>query len=247
MMGPALELQGVIGRSALGDVGDKQAINFKLARGEVGVILGGKETSSLFRLIMGLGQIAHGAIKLNGELALDAHADKHAVQRLRQAIGFGFRDRGLISNLTVLDNVDLPAKYHGHYLPGEAPGTHGVRALKELRVDASDWRLRPSDVTWEVRKRVLLARAIVLAPKVLVLDDPSALFASPYIPELLGWINGQQSKGTAILIGTNDYAFGLAAADWVLHPKTLAAVSHYNDFVDPTWIQSAMLLKERMS
>lgn len=245
MTATALALNGVIGHSALGDVGDKHPFNFELKAGQIGVILGGKETSSLFRLILGLGEIAHGTISLGGRVALDANSDAAAVQTLRKEIGFGFRDRGLLSNLTVLDNVDLPAKYHGRYLPGEKPGSHGERALKELDVDPAVWRERPSNVTWEVRKRVLLARAIVLVPKVLVLDDPSALFASPHIPELMAWLHGQKTRGTAILIGTNDYAFGLAVADWVLHPKTLDAVNKYDDFVDATWIQSAKLLAER--
>lgn len=245
-MTAALALDGVIGHSPLGDVGDKQAINFELQAGQIGVILGGKETSSLFRLILGLGEIAHGTICLNGRIALAVNASAAAVQSLRKEIGFGFRDRGLLSNLTVLDNVDLPAKYHGHYVPGEAPGSHGERALRELNVEPAAWRQRPSNITWEVRKRVLLARAIVLRPKVLVLDDPSAMFASPYLPELLAWLHRQKSQGTAILIGTNDYAFGLAIADWVLHPTSLNAVSKYDDFVDPTWIQSAKLLAERM-
>jgi ABC-type transporter Mla maintaining outer membrane lipid asymmetry ATPase subunit MlaF len=246
MTAPALELRVVVGRSALGEIGSQEAVSFSLQPGEIGVILGGKEMSSLFRLILGLGELSSGQILLNGRVAIEPNVSAASIQALRQEIGFGFRDRGLLSNLSVLDNVDLPAKYHGRYQPGEAPGSHGGRALTDLGVDPSLWHLRPSNVTWEVRKLVLLARATVLKPRVLVLDDPSALFASTGLPDLMAWLNRQKASGTAILLGTNDYAFGLAVADWVLHPKKLAAVRRYDDFIEDTWIQSAKILAARM-
>jgi ABC-type transporter Mla maintaining outer membrane lipid asymmetry ATPase subunit MlaF len=238
----ALELVRLVGRSNLGPIGAEKPLSFSLASGQVGVVLGGKDTSSLFRLIMGIGQVESGEIRLHGRVALSADAREEDIRLLRQEIGFAFRDKGLISNLTIRDNVDLPAKYHGRYTGGVRRGSYGEAALAELGVEEKHWDVRPSRISGELRKRVLLARAVVLAPKVLILDDPSALVASVFLPELLAWIGLQKAKGTAILIGTNDLPVGLAAADWVLHPQRLEPVTAVGDFIDSVWIRSAALL-----
>lgn len=242
---PQLEMRSLIGSSQLGPLGDTHPLNFCLRAGECGVIFGGKETSSLFRLIMGNGLIDSGAMLLENHYIRDAAAGiaGNDLSQWRQRIGFGFREKGLLSNLSLIDNVDLPAKYHDRYGPGMQPGEIARRALREADVDEAQWSWRPDRITWEVRKRVLLARSTVLDPKVLILDDPSALLASPMMPELMGWIAKQKERGRGVLIGTNDYPFGLAVADWVLHPKTNTMVTHYDDFLDAAWIKSAALLK----
>ncbi len=242
----ALELRNVVGHSNLGALGKDRPINIQVKAGEVGIILGGKETSSLFRLIMGLGKIEAGEILIYDQVAMDSRSDETDLNLLRKRIGFGFRDKGLISNLSLLANVDLPAKYHGYYDQGAVPGSLGAKALRDLGVDEAMWNDRPTRISSDVRKRVLLARAVVLNPRVLILDDPSTLAASTFIPELLGWIEIQQSKGRGILIGTNDLPFGLAAADWIMHPVKNEPVTRYDDFIDQMWIQSARLLTERM-
>lgn len=242
----ALILRDVLGKTPLGPLGFDRALNINVKAGEVAVVIGGKETSSLFRLIVGLGELTQGEISV-GETRLSAATSAEALVAFRQRIGFGFRDKGLISNLSLLDNVDLPAKYHGRYAKGSPPGALAKRALAELGVDEAQWNHRPNRISLEVRKRVLLARAVVLDPPVLILDDPSTMAASPMVVEILRWIRARRAQGNAILIGTNDYPFALAAADWVLHPKTGEPVGRYDDFVDATWIKSAALLKERIT
>jgi ABC-type transporter Mla maintaining outer membrane lipid asymmetry ATPase subunit MlaF len=241
-----LELNGVVGKTKLGPVGSNHPLDFGVGAGEVGVILGGKETSALFRLILGLGELDAGEIKIDGRVALGRDTSEMDAMALRKAVGFGFRDKGLLSNLSLRDNVDLPAKYHGYYKQGVPKSFFGEQALRELGVDRQLWDLRPSRINGEIRKCVLLARAIVLTPKVLILDDPSALVASLFLPTLLRFIRRQKDRGTAVLIGTNDLPVGLAAADWVLHPERRVPVKQYEDFVDGTWIRSAALLAERM-
>ena len=243
---PHLSLRNLTGRSPLGSLGGVHPICFDLLAGQVGVVFGGKETSSLFRLIMGSGIIEAGEIALFGGMIRDQR-ESVDLSVWRQRIGFGFREKGLISNLSIIDNVDLPARYHGYYGKGISAYSYAEHALAESGVDPRVWDVRPSRISWEIRKRVLLARAIVLRPKVILLDDPSALIASTALPELLRWFQRQKSKGTAILCGTNDYPFGLAVADWALSPRTNTATTDYASFVDPTWIASAALLKQTIA
>lgn len=242
----ALELRDVVGKTALGALGSERPINLVVKPGEVGVIIGGKETSSIFRLIMGLGDVTSGEIVV-GDMNLGAGVSEDEVVAFRQRIGFAFRDKGLISNLTLLENVDLPAKYHGRYAKGTPRGAYAERALVELGVEKDQWPLRPNRISWEIRKKVLLARAIVLDPPILILDDPSTMAASPMVLDIMRWIRARRDRGTAILIGSNDYPFALAIADWILHPQTREPVRRYDDFIEPMWIKSAALLNERIS
>lgn len=239
-----LELQGIAGETPLGGQTPAKPISLTLKAGEIGVLLGGKETSSLFRLLLGLGKVDQGEMYFQGQPVLKSGANW---TNLRKTIGFGFRDKGLLSNLSLLDNVDLPAKYHGFYSKGQIkPGQLAKDALQELGVDEVYWPLRPSRIGGELRKQVLLARAIVLNPPLLLLDDPAALVPTPFLPSLMSWILRRSRLGTAILVGTNDYPFGLALAKWVLHPEEGTMVHDFTQIVDEAWTQSAKLLLKKL-
>ena len=242
MTTPVLELRSVRGRTQLGPVGGDRPLDLTLAPGQTGVVFGGKETSALFRQILGLGTLDEGEVRVLGRVALTPKSGQADVLQLRQEIGFVFRDKGLLSNISLRDNVDLPAKYHGRYRPGMPRYAFADAALRDLGIEDKLWDLRPSRISSELRKKVALARAIVLEPRVLIMDDPTALVASSFWPELLRWTERQKAKGTGLLIGTNDYPMGLALADWVLHPTRREAVTTYEDFMDPTWIRTAALL-----
>lgn len=241
------EVRNLVGDTALGGTGSVLPYNFTLDRGEIGVVFGGKESSSLLRLLIGLGKVTSGDVRLAGDTIFASKDSDEETLNRRQQIGFAFRDKGLISNLTIRDNVDLPAKYHGYYKrDGLKPGSLAEKALTELEVPASLWTERPNRINWEVRKKVLLARAIVLNPSVLFLDDPSAMAASPFIKFLIRWVIGQKAGGRAVLIGTDDYPFGMAVGDWCLHPQTGKKTTDYAGFIEPCWIESASILKNRI-
>jgi len=245
---PHFQVLNLSGTTALGHTGSQLPHNFEVGHGEILVTLGGKESSSLLRLLLGLGAVNSGDVRIAGESLFGSHIQTNELLNRRQKIGFAFRDKGLISNLSIFDNVDLPAKYHGYYRnhSPHANGTLAAKALEDLGVEKDLWRVRPNCISGEIRKRVLLARSVVLNPSVLILDDPTAMAASPFISTLLQWILKQKEKGTAILIGTDDYPFGLSVADWVLHPTTGQKVREFSDFMEPCWIESASILKDRI-
>lgn len=242
------QIENLLGTTALGETGSQQPYDFTVGTGEVGIVFGGKDSSSLLRLLLGLGTLKSGDVKIAGESIFRGNLSSEEFLHRRQQIGFAFRDKGLISNLTIKDNVDLPAKYHGYYSNGSGrkTGSLAEAALEELEIDRALWTVRPNRINWEVRKKVLLARAIVLKPSVLILDDPSAMAASPFVSFLIKWVLLQKKKGTAILIGSEDYPFSIAIGDWALHPVTGTKVTDYNGFIEPCWIESASILKKRI-
>ena len=241
------EIINLSGTSSIGQTGSKTPYNFSISSGEIVVTLGGKDTSSLLRLLLGLGTVQSGDVRVDGASIFAADVRQSEILSRRQKIGFAFRDKGLISNLSILDNVDLPAKYHGYYSgKGIEKGTLAMNALEDLGVERDLWNVRPNRISGEVRKRVLLARSVILSPSVLILDDPTAMAASPFVGALINWVLKQKKKGIAVLIGTDDYPFGLSVADSVIHPVSGEKVSDFSDFMEPCWIESASILKNRI-
>lgn len=243
--GALLEFDRLTASSPMGDVGDIEPLSFSVAPGEIGVLLGGKLASGVLRLAMGEGRIRGGCIRRFGT-PMEEEPSFRANVPFRRKIGFAFREKGLLSNLTVRDNVELPLRYHG-YDRERGPRESGAEtALREAGVGEEFWNLRPSRINWQIRKKTLLARATVLDPPLIVLDDPSALLATPVVPEVLGWIRRQKRRGRGILMGTNDYPFGLSLADWVVDPAGGRAHGDFEAAVERVWLDCARSLRARV-
>ncbi|MCB9062582.1 MAG: ATP-binding cassette domain-containing protein [Halobacteriovoraceae bacterium] len=244
-----LEIINLKGSTELIDnvVHREESLSFELNRNEIGLILGGKRPSQLLRLILGNGEIQGGSIKILGkELFVDPSLLKGQI-RWRKHIGFAFRDKGLLSNLTILENVDLPAKFHGYYNGRAKDFYFAQKALKEINVPEELWNRRPHLVSWTIVKRTLLARSVVLSPDILLLDDPSSLFSTIELPEILNWIKIQKIKGSGILIGTNDYPFGLSICDWFIDPKSnMKLENNEENLKDNPWYSTSLQFKSLM-
>jgi nitrate/nitrite transport system ATP-binding protein len=246
---PLLEVDAVEGRAPLGGSSGRSA-SFTLRAGEIGVLLGGRDVSVLIRIILGLGELTRGEIRFRGRRVFPQRPGAMDLAHYRQRIGFAFRDKGLLANLDVRDNVDLPAKYHGYYDDAKKlePYALAERALEVLGIPEAAWEARPARLGNVLRKKALFARAIVLTPDLLVMDDPTSLVDSPDLVDVLRFIKGQaREAGRGVLLATNDYPAALAVADWVRREDTGAVVQGYLSFLDPVWLQAAALLKQRLS
>ncbi|MCX5906050.1 MAG: ATP-binding cassette domain-containing protein, partial [Deltaproteobacteria bacterium] len=147
-------------------------LSFRLAAGESYLMLGagGSGKTLLLKLCADLLTPEKGKIIMEG---VDlASAAKEVLQTLRPKIGFVFQDSALISNMAVFDNVALPLRYHQRWNPRE------IRARVEEKmalfgVDRAFDRSIPSQLSQDMRKRVALARALALEPRLLFLDEPT--------------------------------------------------------------------------
>jgi len=149
-----------------------QDLNLRLPRGEALFVVGGSGSgkSLLLRICAGLIYPDQGSVTLGG---VDLKtASKGEVQDLRARIGFVFQDSALISNMAIYDNVALPLRYHKKWTEAE------MRARVEEKMDlfgvdrSLDWSI-PALLSLEMRKRAALARALVLEPEFLLLDQPT--------------------------------------------------------------------------
>ncbi len=95
--------------------------------------------------------------------------------------GVLFDSGGLLSNLSALNNVTLALRYHADVFGFEEQeiARRARAALTELRVAQTDFHALPAHLSLGVRKRVSLARALVLEPNFVFFDDPDAGLDAP--------------------------------------------------------------------
>jgi len=121
------------------------------------------------RLMIGVEVPEAGTIELFGTTITDLN--ERLKLALRHQVGYLFHNSGLIHNLTVWYNIALPALYHSRFtdLPGVSARVDRLIARCELERYRD---LRPALLDEATRKRVALARAWVMAPPMLVFEDP---------------------------------------------------------------------------
>jgi phospholipid/cholesterol/gamma-HCH transport system ATP-binding protein len=150
-----------------------EGLDLTVRRGEILGVVGGSGTgkSVLLRSIIGLCQPSAGRIEVFGE-QLSALAPE-AQRQLDRRWGVLFQGGALFSSLTVLQNVEVPLKEH---LALKPPLSHEIAALKLglVGLGTDDMNKMPSDLSGGMRKRAGLARALVLDPELVFLDEPTA-------------------------------------------------------------------------
>ena len=148
-------------------------INLTVNRGETLAVLGrsGTGKSVLLRLIIGLEKPDSGSVRIHGQdiggLALDAMGE------IRKKMGFLFQHAALYDSLTVGENVAFPLEHHRREMSKQERAESVRNLLAEVGMEKALHKL-PSDISGGMQKRVGLARALALAPEILLLDEPTA-------------------------------------------------------------------------
>ena len=147
-------------------------VSLRFARGKVTAILGGSGCgkTTLLRLIGGVHPVTQGQVRFDGEV-VDAR-NKAQLYRLRRRLGMLFQFGALFTDLTVFENVAFPLREHGA-LPELM-----IRDIVLMKLNAVGLRgaakLRISEVSGGMARRIALARAIALDPELIMYDEPFA-------------------------------------------------------------------------
>lgn len=147
-------------------------IDLKINYGEILIIMGGSGSgkSTLLRHLLGLHTPTSGTIQLLGKDITKVNAAE--MHDLRTSMGVSFQGGALLSSMSVGENVKLPLREHTKL----DSATMGIMARMKLEVvNLGGFEdLMPSQLSGGMIKRAALARAIVMDPKLLFFDEPSA-------------------------------------------------------------------------
>ena len=144
-------------------------VNFSVSRGEVFALLGGSGCgkSTIMKHLIGLNPVLGGRVSVAG---LEMNAANRP--RILRRIGVMYQSGALFGSMSVLENVMLPLEEFTH-LPAAARRTLALMQLDLVGLrEAAD--KMPNDLSGGMKKRAAIARALVLEPEILFLDEPSA-------------------------------------------------------------------------
>lgn len=168
---PAIRMRGIVNRFGTHTV--HNGLDLDIRRGEVMGVIGpsGCGKSVLLRAIVGLRDPQAGNIEVFGQnLAEIPDEDR---RRVEQGWGVMFQDGALFSSLTVLENVMAPLKEHVD-MPISLMEEIALVKIRLAGLEHDAAGKFPSDLSGGMRKRAALARALVLDPALLFLDEPTA-------------------------------------------------------------------------
>jgi len=191
-------------KKAFGEKEVLKDVNMVLAKGENLVVMGksGTGKSVLIKCIVGLIQPDSGEIKVFGKEILGL---KHsALDTLRVRIGFLFQGAALYDSMTVRENLEFPLLTHSKKLAKNEIDDLVKQALEDVMLaDAID--AMPSDLSGGMRKRIGLARTLILKPEIMLYDEPTTGLdpvTSKEISELM--VKMQEKYKVSSIIITHD-------------------------------------------
>ena len=149
-----------------------QGVTFEVYQGEVFVIMGGSGSgkSTCLRCMSGGIKPTSGKIYFHGQDVGVLHHDE--LEKIKQRFGMSFQSAALLDYLTVEENVSLPLKEHTELDPKFIKIIAGMK-LREVGLQGFE-RYLPSMLSGGMKKRVGLARAIVMDPEIVFYDEPTA-------------------------------------------------------------------------
>jgi len=184
------------------DVPALRGVDLDVADGEFVAVMGpsGCGKSTLLHLLGGLDRPSAGTIRLGGRQVESLSETEWAVVR-RQEVGFVFQFFNLVANLTVAENVELPALLVGR--PRSEARARRVELLERLGVEARADAL-PSRLSGGQQQRVALARALVNRPRVLLADEPTGNLDSDSARAVLAILREVQEDDQTLVLVTHD-------------------------------------------
>lgn len=184
------------------------AENFDLTmkEGEITLLVGqsGSGKTTILRIINGLETADSGDIEFNGASLIQDGQLLSAKDRAKyqQQVGMVFQDYQLFPNMTVMENVTF------------APSVNKIGTRQELEKQALEWLQRfnlgdkaqayPSTLSGGQKQRVAIIRAMMMKPRLLCFDEPTAALDLGNSQEFAAIVKDISKDGTMVLVVTHD-------------------------------------------
>jgi putative ABC transport system ATP-binding protein len=178
-------------------------INLEVERGQFISVMGpsGSGKSTLLNIIGLLDAPTRGRIVLEGQ-KIESYKDRHVAKLRNEMVGFIFQTFHLISDLSALDNVEIPLIYRR--MSGSKRRQKALAALERVGLKSRIHNF-PPELSGGQQQRVAIARAIAGSPKILLADEPTGNLDSHMGGEIMEILKGlnDQEKTTVVMVTHN--------------------------------------------
>lgn len=219
-----------------------KGVDLTVAKGENLVVLGksGSGKSITIKCLVGLVTADKGEIKVfDTDITT---LDNNQLNAIRVRIGFLFQNSALYDSMTVRENLAFPLKRHSKKLPAGEVEAAILEALDSVGLAEAIDKM-PSELSGGMRKRIGLARTLILKPEIILYDEPTTgldTITSREISELILAIQ-KKNKTTSIII-THDMACAKLTADRlvILKDGVIDAEGTYEELEksEDEWVRS---------
>lgn len=175
-----------------------------LPKGENIAVLGrsGSGKSVLIKCIIGLIQPDSGEINVLGQNVQDLSPED--LDKMRMRMGFLFQSNALYDSMTVRENLEFPMDRHGSKKSKEEMNELVHEALENVGLPDTE-NMMPSELSGGMKKRIALARTLILRPEIILYDEPTTgldLITGKGISELI--LEIQQKYNASSLVISHD-------------------------------------------
>lgn len=181
-----------------------KGFNLQLNKGENLAVLGksGSGKSVLIKCIIGLMQPDEGEITVLGESISALNQDE--LDHLRVKIGFLFQSNALYDSMTVRENLEFPLRRHWMEISDKETEDLVMESLENVGL-AHTVDLMPVELSGGMRKRIALARTLILKPEIILYDEPTTGLDPITSKEISDLMNALQKKyNTSSIIISHD-------------------------------------------
>lgn len=199
-------------KKSFGETTVLAGVDMRIGRGHIAVIIGGSGAgkTTLLRILIGLERPSSGSVSISGQDI--AGLDDRELNQMRRKFGMVFQYSALLDSMNVLDNVAFPLREHTDLKEKEIR-EKVTEKLNSLGLENVEKRF-PSQLSGGMRKRVALARALMLEPEVIVYDEPTSGLdpvTSRMVDDLI--VETNQKFGVTSVIISHDMLGAMQIAD----------------------------------
>jgi phospholipid/cholesterol/gamma-HCH transport system ATP-binding protein len=197
-----------------GDFHALREIDMRIGRGQIAVVIGGSGAgkTTLLKILIGLDKPTSGAVRIDG---VDiAPLGERALNKVRRKFGMVFQYSALLDSMNVLDNVAFPLREHTRMREKEIR-RKVIDKLRALNLENVELRA-PSELSGGMRKRVALARALMLDPEIVMYDEPTSgldPISCRLVDDLI--LETRDRFGVTSVVISHDMAGALRIADYI--------------------------------
>jgi putative ABC transport system ATP-binding protein len=180
-------------------------VNFSINEGEMVAVMGpsGSGKSTLLYTVSGMDQLTSGEVSFCGNKIADLKSDELAELRLND-MGFIFQQMYMLKNLTVLDNIILPAVQSKKNTSSRSEtAERGRKLMNKLGInDIADNDI--NEVSGGQLQRACICRSMINSPKMLFADEPTGALNRTSSEEVTEELTKLNAEGTTIMLVTHD-------------------------------------------